>query len=181
MAIMEMLPYLKKVAFVPHVEPVPFSFKPPRPMTRKNNADLDVKRHQKSWISGTQARFLQSHNAAWLSAAAQGPDATGALYPQITKRWIEQYGQHFDRQKDLKDDAPDPNLESLREAEESVSDAKVAKCEAYRKDIRAVSLFRMVTQDEDSRITRKYVAIAAEPTRLYQASRRLGAVELVEK
>lgn len=84
---------------------------------------------------------MQSHNAAWLSATAKGPDAAGAFYSQVTKLWIKKYGWGFDHLKDLEEDTPDPTLESLLEPEESVSDAVAAEREAYHKDMRAVSLF----------------------------------------
>lgn len=110
-------------------------------MTHRENTEPNVKPGKKSWICGTKARFLQSHNAAWLAATAQGPDTAGVFYSQFTKLWIKKYGWGFDYLKDLEEDTPDPTLESLLEPEEPVSDAVAAEHEVYHNEMCLVSLF----------------------------------------
>lgn len=83
-------------------------------MTHGEGMDRNVKQAKKPWMSETQARFLQSQNAAWLSAAAQGPGVAEAHYSEVAKQWMDGYGWRFDRQKDLK---LDPRLESRKPAE----------------------------------------------------------------
>ncbi|KAF7972065.1 hypothetical protein HWV62_19131 [Athelia sp. TMB] len=100
-------------------------------MTRRKNGDPTVKRGKKSWVSGTKARFLQTHNEAWFESTARGSDAAGAFYSQVTKLWIKKYGWHFDCEKDLDEDTPDPTLEDLLEPEEPVDDEEAQKRAEY--------------------------------------------------
>ncbi|KAF7969798.1 hypothetical protein HWV62_25977 [Athelia sp. TMB] len=105
-------------------------------MTRRKNAGGSSKPGKKSWISGTKARFLQSHNEAWVSATNRGSDAARSFYSDVTKLWIKKYGWHFDRNGDLEEDTPDPTQESLLEPEEAVDDEEAERRKEYYSKMR---------------------------------------------
>ncbi|KAF7968490.1 hypothetical protein HWV62_30447 [Athelia sp. TMB] len=105
-------------------------------MTRRKNEDPNVKPGKKSWVSGTKASFLQSHNSAWVSATGRGGDAAGAFYTQVTKLWVKKYGWYFDQEKDLDEDTPNPTAESLLEPEEVVDDEEAEKRNEYFQSMR---------------------------------------------
>lgn len=137
-------------------------------MTRRRNADPTVKPGKQSWAAGTKLKFLQSHNSAWLSSTGQGPDAAGSFYSQVTKLWVKKYGWHFDHEKDLEDDTPDPTPESLLEPEEAVDDAEAAKRAAYYKEMCGVSFSRIILYVKDSLNIREYAVIITGSTKPYR-------------
>ncbi|KAF7971006.1 hypothetical protein HWV62_22269 [Athelia sp. TMB] len=100
-------------------------------MTRRKNVDSTVKPGKKSWVSGTKARFLHSHNNAWISATSQGPDKAVKFYSDVTKLFIKKYGWYHDLEKDLEEDTVDPTLESLQEPEEPVDKEETDRRSAY--------------------------------------------------
>ncbi|KAF7965359.1 hypothetical protein HWV62_44273 [Athelia sp. TMB] len=107
-------------------------------MTRRKNADPNVKRGKKSWVSGTKLRFLQSHNDAWVSATKEGPNTAAVFYSNVSKLWIKKYGWHFDYKTDLDEDMPDPSLDALHdpEPEEAVDDDEAARRREYNEKMR---------------------------------------------
>ncbi|KAF7974736.1 hypothetical protein HWV62_11415 [Athelia sp. TMB] len=99
------------------------------------NVDPNVKRGKKSWVAGTKARFLESHNKAWLSVTNQGTEAAGSFYLQVAKLWVKKYGWHFNHEKGLEQDTVDPTLTSLSDPEEPVDDKEAKKCQKYYEEM----------------------------------------------
>lgn len=97
-------------------------------------------RGRPSWVTGSKLKFLTQFSDEWQRAKDQGPNAVGVFYTNVTKRFVSQYGWHFNRWEDKICKPADDDDAWVNITDHGDLDQEEITCRRqYFQDLRAVS------------------------------------------